>query len=275
MQQLLLFSLLFSFSWACSASTTLPGHTGPELKVATFNVNFGLRGDLETAMALGTDVDVVCFQETNPTWERRLLEVHGNRLSHHSFVHRAAAGGLGVMSRYPIEEAEILEGVGWFPAMRIVVQAPLGPVQILNVHLRPPVSDDGSFVTGYFTTGSVREEEMQAFAEHLAPDLPTLIMGDFNEESGGDAVEWLSESRQMRDTLDALDNDDHTWRWTTRWGVKLTGTLDHILFDERLVPVRGKVIDAGRSDHLPVVATFARPVITMKAPPRDRGSLSF
>ena len=60
-------------------------------------------------------------------------------------------------------------------------KTPLGEIQVLNVHLRPQVSDSGSVVSGYFTTDEIRHDQIHAFIEHLDPDLPTLILGDFNE----------------------------------------------------------------------------------------------
>lgn len=265
---------LLAFSHACASKPPLPPPEGPQLKVATFNVNFGLQGDVATAQALmERPLDIICFQETNRGWARTLVAMYGDELPHHRFLHRPAAGGMGIMSRYPLQSVQALPGVGWFPAMLAVVKTPLGPVQVLNVHLRPPVSDDGSFVSGDFSTGEIRRGEVEAFSAHLSPDLPTLVMGDFNEEANGDAVEWLGEQREMRDTLEALDAVEDTWRWTTRWGVTLNSALDHILFDDRLVPVAGDVLKAGRSDHLPVVATFARPKAGW-APPAEPSSLS-
>src|SRR5437773_1751707 len=71
---------------------------------------------------------------------------------------------------------------GPFFALRIVVATPIGAVQILDVHLRPPMSDGGSWVAGFFTTREVREREMAYHVEKLDPKLPTVIAGDFNEE---------------------------------------------------------------------------------------------
>lgn len=259
---------------ACSTAPLPAAEPGPRLTVGTFNVNYGLQGDLATALALGeSPPDVVCFQETTPAWAQRLRQIYGEALPHGRFVHRPAAGGIGLMSRYPIQSVKALPGVGWFPGLVAVVETPLGPVQILNVHLRPPVSDSGSFVSGYFSTGEIRRGEVEAFAADLDPALPTLVLGDFNEEEDGDAVAWLAEHRAMRDTLSALDRAGDTWRWETRLGVTLSSALDHILYDPRLVPVDGAIVQAGRSDHLPVVATFARPAQRRAITPSEPSSL--
>jgi endonuclease/exonuclease/phosphatase family metal-dependent hydrolase len=128
-------------------------------------------------------------------------------------------------------------------------------VQVLNVHLRPPMSDRGSIVSGYFSTKPVREREISAFAGALDPQLPTLIVGDFNESEQGRAGQWLAR-HGYRSALPQFAPYAKTWRWQTSVGT-LRGRYDHLCYDARLTPLRVEVRDAGRSDHLPVVGVFA------------------
>ena len=152
---------------------------------------------------------------------------------------------------------------GWFPAMRVVLHTGLGPVQVLQVHLRPPFSDSGSVVSGYFTTPPVREAEIEGFTAALDADLPTLIVGDFNEGPGGSAIAVLRE-RGMKTALPEFAPGETTWRWRTSLGT-LHHTLDHIVYDGRLEPIDTRVLRAGRSDHLPVIAVFVAPPETGSA----------
>ena len=49
--------------------------TCDRLRVATYNVNFGLAGETTTADAVrALEVDVLLLQETNAAWERALAE---------------------------------------------------------------------------------------------------------------------------------------------------------------------------------------------------------
>ena len=79
----------------------------PHLKVMTYNVNYGLAGDSETAGAMADGwADLIFLQETTAAWEvvlrRRLLEAY----PHMAFRHCCGAGGLAVLSRYPFEDKD-------------------------------------------------------------------------------------------------------------------------------------------------------------------------
>ena len=250
--------MLAVLALACARGPTSPGPrvppTGPVLRVLTYNVNFGLAGDQETLAAIrDAKADLALLEETNAGWERPLRATLSAELPHMMFENRGGAGGLAVLSRFPLSEVELLRptGSGWFPACRVVVETPFGKVQALAVHLRPPVSDSGSVVGGYFTTGGARVEEIEAFFAKLSPGFPTLVAGDFNEEADGDVTKFLA----AKGMVSALPPDQPTWRWSIGIGT-LRRQLDHIMYDRRLEAVSGEVRVAGRSDHLPVIATL-------------------
>jgi endonuclease/exonuclease/phosphatase (EEP) superfamily protein YafD len=247
---------------ACPQPVRAPREAGPaqpQLRLLTYNVNFGLAGDpAAVATIRSTGADVVLLQETTPRWEAAIREGLGDVYPTIAFVDRPAAGGMGILSRFPFEESEVLEppAEGWFPAWRVEVLTPLGRVQLLNVHLHPQISDSGSVVSGYLTTGDNREAEIRLHASRLDPAPPTLIAGDFNEEAGGDAVEYLA-GLGFRSALDQFSPGRETWRWQTSVGT-VSFQFDHIVHDARLEPIDVRVLEAGRSDHLPVLATFVR-----------------
>jgi endonuclease/exonuclease/phosphatase family metal-dependent hydrolase len=225
----------------------------------TFNVNFGLGGDPSTVDALlAGEADVIFLQETTPAWERGLRTRLNGTHPHQRWWHvRGGAGGMAVLSRWPFESTPIPSGPGWFDALRIQAESPLGPLEVLAVHLRPPVSDSGSFVSGYFSTPAIRHAEILHHTAHLRGQAPLLVVGDFNEDEDGRAVEALSDTYGLRNALMLFAPGADTWRWST-WAGEINSTLDHILFDARLTCLDAEVIEAGRSDHLPVVATFVR-----------------
>ena len=151
--------LLLCLLAACSTPRLEPRAPTPgkaALKVLTYNVNYGLGGDPLGVRAIrDAGADVVFLQETTAAWEEALRAELGTELPHMAFLHCCGAGGLAVLSKYPFEHGDYVPSPGgWFPAWRVVVDSPLGEVQVLQVHLRPPVSDGGSFVSGYFTTGN-------------------------------------------------------------------------------------------------------------------------
>jgi endonuclease/exonuclease/phosphatase (EEP) superfamily protein YafD len=116
------------------------------------------------------------------------------------------------------------------------------------------VSDGGSFVSGYFTTPSVRAAEIEGFFARLDPALPALVAGDFNEGADGPVTAFL-ERKGFASALPRLAADQPTWRWGTFAGT-LRKQLDHVAHDARLAALAVTVLPRGRSDHLPVVVVF-------------------
>jgi endonuclease/exonuclease/phosphatase (EEP) superfamily protein YafD len=230
----------------------------PTLTVMSYNVNYGLAGDAEGIAAIRAGgAELVVLQETTLAWERALRAELAAEYPHMAFRHCCGAGGLAFLSKHPFEEREYVGPVagGWFPAWRVVVDAPLGRVQVLAVHLHPPLDERGSVLSGYFPTKKVRRAEMRAYAELLDPALPALVVGDFNEDEDGGALRFLA-GQGLHTVLPAFHPGAETWRWQTSLG-GVTSTLDHVVADRRLEALDARVIRAGRSDHLPVIATFA------------------
>ena len=244
----------------CAASARIPRVAAPDqptLRVMTYNINFGGRGDPQALAAVRSgDADVVFLQETTPAWEHAFKRMFSKTFPHQRWLHvRGGAGGMAVLSKWPFALEAIPAGPGWFEAIRAEVTTPIGPVEVLSVHLRPPVSDSGSFISGHFTTPKVRKAELQHHARRLKGDAPLIVVGDFNEDDDGTGVVWMRTAKGLQNALMQFDPDAETWRWPT-WAMELTDTFDHILYDARLTCLNARVIDAGRSDHLPVVAEF-------------------
>ena len=236
-----------------------PEHPGM-LRVMSYNVNFGLAGDRAGVTAVAdAAADVVFLQETNSAWEAALTRGLKQRYPHRRFTPPAdwPAGGMGVMSKFPIVTLEELPPAGGpFFAWRVVLDTNVGRIQVLNVHLRPPMSDGGSWVVGYFSTRDTRLHEIEAHVKSLAPSLPTLVVGDFNEEADGLAVQALAK-RGFVDAISTQHGNTPTWHWPLQ-GITLQFQLDHLLHDARLVATTSTIVSAGRSDHFPIWADFVR-----------------
>jgi len=227
----------------------------PTLRVLSFNVNFGVGHDPRNIAAVAeADADLVLLQETTDASEAAFREALADAHPHVLFQYCCNAGGLGVLSKHPIREEVWIEPVDWFPAWRVVVDTPLGAVQALNVHLRPPMSDGGSWAAGYFTTRENRRTEIEAFWRELDPALPTIVAGDFNEDERGRAIEFLAE-RGLRSALPQVEPRAKTWRWQTKLG-KLRLMLDHVVYGPQLELRSAEVLDRGTSDHLPVLVVL-------------------
>ncbi|PZR15980.1 MAG: hypothetical protein DI536_06665 [Archangium gephyra] len=139
------------------------------LTVVTWNVNYGLAWGSEDLEEATRGADVVLLQETNAAWELRLSEGLRDRFPHQRWLDDAAAGGQAVLSREPFTHEVLPAAHGWFPAMRVEVDG----VQLLNVHLHPPIAENGSLIAGYFGTGPTRRRELSGFFASLDSRLPT------------------------------------------------------------------------------------------------------
>lgn len=251
----------FSIASAPTPIVVQPDPTATRLRVMTYNVNFGVAGDPAGVAAIASaSPDLVLLQETTEEWEAALVAGLGARFPHHRFEgtrNHWGAGGLGVMSRWPITRIDTLvDGGGPFFAHRVIVDAPGGPIQLLNVHLRPPMSDTGSWVVGYFSTRFDREREAKAHVARLDPRLPTIVAGDFNEEDEGMALA-VFRARGFSNTLPLFQPNVDTWQWPVG-SVTLRFRLDHILHDPRFRAIGAAIVEAGHSDHAPVWADLER-----------------
>jgi endonuclease/exonuclease/phosphatase (EEP) superfamily protein YafD len=229
------------------------------VKVMTYNVNFGISGDPDAVELVRKEAPELLFlQETNPGWETAFGSALGDDYPEMRFRHAPAAGGMGVLSKWPIVEDEPIPPPerGWFGAWRLVFDGPAGKLQALDVHLHPQLSESGS-VTGVLTTQTIRRAEIDEYLDHLDPALPTLIAGDFNEGRRGAALALLR-GRGYESALYEAHGSQATWHWPTSVGT-LSAQFDHVAHRTELELLDARVVPGGRSDHQPVVAVFQLP----------------
>lgn len=236
-------------------------------KVASYNVHRDRSNDRGTVDAVGgSDADVVCLQETTAAWVSALRERYAEAYPYMIFDPKENAGGLSVLSRFPLEDGELLEVPGdWHPAKVFVVKTPAGPVQVLHVHLRSLFNGNSNWVSNFVSAGRDHVWEMELFWPKLESDLPTLVVGDFNESPRGSAVRWL-EARGFQNALPMFRPGQFTWRGPSVAST-FDMTIDHVLFDESFVPLDAWVRRSGNSDHLPVVAHLELPAVSAALEP--------
>jgi len=247
---------------ACSRGEFVPRAPEPgrvRVEVMTYNVNFGIPGD-SAGVALVRDeaADLVFLQETNEGWEAAFRAELGDQYPEIRFRSAAAAGGMGVLSKWPIVEEEPIPPPerGWFAAWRLVFAGPAGKLQALNVHLHPQLSESGG-VSGVFTTQTIRRAEIRKYLDHLDPALPTLVAGDFNEGRRGAALALLR-GRGYESALYEAHGSQATWHWPTSVGT-VSAQFDHVAHGPELELLDSRVLAGGHSDHQPVVAVFQLP----------------
>jgi endonuclease/exonuclease/phosphatase (EEP) superfamily protein YafD len=232
----------------------------PHFTIATFNVEAGKQGDLATVEAIGaTGADIICLEEVDAAWEPVVRARYGAEYPF-MLLHPEGAGGLGVLSKRPLSERGFYEAPnGWHPAWSVLAETPAGWLNVLAVHLRSLYSGTGGVLSDYLNWGSDHVVEIESVLNSSAPvvqpaELPRIVVGDFNEESNGDAVAYL-ESLGFTDVLPLFRPGQFTWRHPSL-GNQLNMALDHILHDQAVTPLNAYVVNRGNSDHLPVVAHY-------------------
>lgn len=258
-------SLALALAWTVGApgcaqpplTPRSPTPGAPQLVVTSFNVHLHQWDDPGTVEAVGlAGADLIVLQETNPDWEQALRARYADAYPHMLFRHKGGgSGGLAVLSRSPVVDAGLRPYLDWHPAWHLQVQTKLAVVQVLAVHLRAPLNrnDDGA-LTALSNLGEDHRAEIKAFSVACEEELPTLVVGDFNEDPQGPAVAWL-EDRGFRNALPLFRPGVETWRRRSLHG-QTVETVDHVLFDDAFVPLDAWVERAGSSDHLPVTAHF-------------------
>jgi endonuclease/exonuclease/phosphatase family metal-dependent hydrolase len=183
------------------------------------------------------------------------------------FHSAVGAGGLAMLSRFPLAEESIFESPNqsdpdWHPAWSVTVDTgPSGMIRILGLHLRAILSGRSSDSEAYFNVEEDHALEIRTFAASFDTTLsPSLVVGDFNEEPGGPAVRYL-ENAGYRSALPLFHPGQGTWSAPSLGG-QLSKTLDHVFFDASFAPLNAQVVKGGNSDHIPVVARleFVDPV---------------
>jgi endonuclease/exonuclease/phosphatase (EEP) superfamily protein YafD len=241
---------------ACSTPAVRAASTD-ELRLMSYNLNFANPDRNGTLDAIAkADVDVVLLQEVTGDWKSALAKRFDKQYPHQKYRIHHRAGGLAVMSKLPLEGEELWPppaGTGaWFPLGRVVVATGFGKLQILNVHLRP-ARDSQGWVTGYLTTPPLRRAEIEAHWKRVSLELPTIVAGDFNEEPDGKAIEFLIGKGMTR----VPTTGPKSWRYVRDDVEVLKLDIDHVMIDGKLTARDAHVIDAGASDHRPVVVTIA------------------
>lgn len=230
------------------------------LTVATYNVLYALAEgrdvDADTLkVASEIDADVIFFQETNAVWESALRAALGSRYPHCKFRGpiKLLPEGLGLCSKHPlILEQQLPSVLGWFPAQRAQIAWPPRTFEAFNVHLRPAVADVPNWRAVNLETRNLREQEVRDYLSQRSTQLPTLLVGDFNELPES-ALFQILKSENMDSALQQAGEKGSTWRW---FGAEpaLEMQLDHVVYAASTFRVQSvEILPGGHSDHSAVI----------------------
>jgi endonuclease/exonuclease/phosphatase family metal-dependent hydrolase len=259
--------LALFFGTACKDATgrapRAPTPGVPNFTVMTFNVHRYMSSDESTVAEIGArNADIVSLQEPTEAWKQVIEARYRQQYPYMLFAPRDDAGGLAVLSHFPLVDRGVISIPGdpgaWHPAWYVLVETPAGPVQVLNVHLRSMFEGDSNFLSNYLSTGHDHTYEMSVFMEGKLTGVPMIITGDFNEGPSGKAVKW-TEDRGFQDAVPIFDPDATTWQGDAiAKGVKLN--IDRVMFDSAFDPLDAWVEPKVGSDHRAVIAWFEMPL---------------
>jgi endonuclease/exonuclease/phosphatase family metal-dependent hydrolase len=223
------------------------------ISILSYNVNYSLINEDVVTILDTINADVVCLQETNAKWEKILRAGLTNKYPYIEFTHCCTAGGLAILSKYPIVVSNYMNnGTGWFPAWKGAIKINQDTIQLLNVHLKPGLTKRGRIGwNAYFKADEIHIQEIKQFTAGFNPNLPIILLGDFNENDKGKTMQWLKEEMNCKDALSLFNKRTKTWRF-----VLLRGRYDHMFFNQRLTCTNSDVYKVGKSDHLPLLSEF-------------------
>ncbi|KAG2375008.1 hypothetical protein C9374_010382 [Naegleria lovaniensis] len=145
-------------------------------------------------------------------------------------------------------------------------------LQILNLHLRPPLSFDSSnFLDNaaayLWKTTSVRRDEVKSYVEQALqkhPNVPLILLGDFNEKSSVGVLSSKDSFAKYLNELEYIDalQDATTWYWPLKGSFSLWGSYDHVFYRKQEWKVEKQHIlqeyKECASDHLPCIVTLRK-----------------
>lgn len=236
-----------------------------DLRVVTYNINWGGNRFSTTApkkslkVLRQIDADIVLLQEMTPFWFNALKSHLSSVYPYMEFKNDDHAGGIAYISKYPVRRIQYLRPSvkkEWHLGVIMDVDSPTGPLQVLNLHLTPPLisKNNASFsIIPFFSTCRIREKEIRFFYDHMQKNLPTIIVGDFNESDNG-FVRYFLRQHGFRDAPSPFQ---YSWEWKIG-AFKMKRKLDHVFYNPYFKLDHVQIIHDGDSDHFPIVVDLRK-----------------
>ena len=236
----------------------------PALTVMTFNVGNGLAAPSHLAALLRhSGADVIGLQELDPGQAEAIDRLTGDRYPHR-IVRGSGFEGRGMLSRWPIIDAEWLGLIAHRPDLRAIIDVDGLPVTVFVVHPPPPRVHRQGVIFDPET-----EAQIDQIADVVSQTAPAILIGDFNMTARNPKYAHLT-AAGLVDAFDAAGTGRGA-TFPTRPG--RMRTVNHHLTWMPLRPVsrvdyiwHTRDIDTQRawvgranagSDHLPVLARLS------------------
>jgi endonuclease/exonuclease/phosphatase (EEP) superfamily protein YafD len=186
--------------------------------------------------------DVLVLQEFTFRWATDLAALE-NEFPHHFQWPQEDMFGLAVYSRWPLTDAQAIALGDSTPALNMKITTPQGLLQVIAVHLRPPM-------TGLWA--AERAAQFRHLAELAAvSQLPLAVLGDFN------ATPWSPNFRHWTVTSQ-LQQGPRGGRLAYTWPVAMPIfwiPIDACVVNEKLMITSQRRGTPIGSDHYPLITS--------------------
>lgn len=235
---------------------------GHDLRVATFNqLYYGDQPERIVAAIRDQDADIVAIQELHTSVAEALQRDRAQLYPYQYLLPSERAGGLGVLSRYPLLGLQPLDGRD-----ALIVDVAGQPVIVLNVHVHfSGISKVRSqrffglpYLRMYDMEGRLTQVESLLYA--LRPVTgPVIVMGDFN--TGDREPGYAAMQAQFRDAYrETSSGFGYTFPYRRRMGPIMLPVpmvrIDYIWTRGPITPLSSAVTCIEGSDHCMVVANL-------------------
>lgn len=226
-----------------------PATSGRTLRVASAN----LLAVNETPAALAAelerfDADIYFLQELSAEWDEEFERLgFWRRYPFNRRITGEDAFGAAIASRLPVHDIEVFWSAE-LPQMRGVLRLDDRDVDIVNIHLLPPRTQD---YTRYYRLGAdalldiVRRLERRSF----------IVAGDFNSTPDSN---FATRMRDLADDAWEAGGRGFGFTWPNGMFQIPPIRLDHIFVSRDLGVLAARLGEGAGSDHRPVVADVAR-----------------
>ncbi len=198
---------------------------------------------------LAADPDVILVQEYSPRWATS-FERHGILAAypHAVGVVREDSFGIAILSRLPLERAELVDVAG-LPVARATVVVGEQRLRLIGVHTLPPRLPE--------YTATWREQMAWLRTAALAEPRPLAVIGDLNATQHSRRYQRLTHAG----LVSAHRRCGRGWATTFPNGVFPVPPirLDHALVSPELVCVAIREGEGAGSDHRPLIVDLALP----------------
>jgi endonuclease/exonuclease/phosphatase family metal-dependent hydrolase len=234
-----------------------------QLRIATYNIFVG-NTDLDRSVAtiLSHALDLVALQEVTPR-QAELLDVKlAERFPYRFFPRSSHGGGVGFVSRVPLENARYLaseRGYNGFAFAECTVGGE--SIQVANVHLDPI----RAWTLAYALTvpwqllhqGAIHRQELAQVSAALRPRMATVVLGDLNAFASvaapAELTRWGLVDSFAAARAEAARMPTHR---AAIAGIPIGRRLDYIFHSAELRTVDSVLIPGEPSDHDMVVSTL-------------------